>query len=123
MSDVFVPSDLVFMGIDRQQLNAINPRLIPLIAHDRAGFGGAVATVGIMTLASVWFGQPSRGLWQALLIGGTVGWSTATMVHPAIGYNDLFHLAPAVTGAALFAVGLILMRRRSHTAEIVQESH
>ena len=123
MSTVFVPTDLTFMGIDREQLNAINPRLIPLIAHDRAGFGGAVATAGIMTLASVWFGQPSRGLWQALLIGGVVGWSTAIMVHPAIGYTDPIHIAPAVTGAALFVIGLILVRRSMHVVESLQGTH
>lgn len=111
MTSVFVPTDLEFMGISRVQLDAINPRLIPLIAHDRAGFGGAVGTAGMLTLASVWFGQPSRGLWQALLLGGFAGWSTAIFVHPAIGYTDTFHLAPAVAGAALLFVGLILVRR------------
>jgi hypothetical protein len=75
MTSVFVPTDLAFMEIDRQQLNAINPRLIPLIAHDRAGFGGAVTTAGMLTLASVWYGNPSRSLWQALAIGGVFGWT------------------------------------------------
>ncbi len=112
MTNVFVPTDLAFMGIDRQQLNAINPRLIPLIAHDRAGFGGAVTTAGMLTLASVWFGQPSRALWQTLAVGGFAGWSTAVLVHPAIGYTDPIHLAPAVIGAALFLVGLLLARRK-----------
>jgi hypothetical protein len=113
MTSVFVPSDLEFMGIDRQQLNSINVRLIPLIAHDRAGFGGAVTTVGLLTLASVWFARPSRSLWQTLALGGFVGWSTAVMVHPAIGYTDPIHLAPAVTGAALFLTGLMLMRKHA----------
>jgi hypothetical protein len=110
MTSVFVPTDLQFMGIDREQLNSINPRLIPLIAHDRAGFGGAVATAGLLTLAIVWFGQPSRSLLQALAAGGFVGWTTAVFVHPAIGYTDAWHLAPAVTGAVLFLTGLILVR-------------
>jgi len=94
-------------------MNAINVRLIPLIAHDRAGFGGAVTTVGLLTLASVWFARPSRALWQTLVLGGFAGWSTAVMVHPAIGYTDPLHLAPAVTGAALFFAGLILMRKHA----------
>lgn len=111
MTSVFVPTDLAFMGIDRVELHAINPRLIPLIAHDRAGFGGAVTTVGILTLACVWFGQPSRSLWQTLAVGSFVGWSAAVMVHPAIGYTDPIHLAPAVAGATAFAVGLAITRR------------
>ena len=48
MTRVFVPTDLTFMGLDRGQLDSINPRLIPLIAHDRAGFGGGVATAGLL---------------------------------------------------------------------------
>ena len=107
---VFVPTDLTFMGLDRGQLDSINPRLIPLIAHDRAGFGGAVATAGLLLFACVWYSAPSRSLWQALLIGGIAGWSTAIGVHPLIGYNDAGHLAPAVTGALLFFVGLALTR-------------
>ncbi len=122
MTTVFVPTDLTFMGIDREQINAINPRLIPLIAHDRAGFGGAVATAGIMTLACVWFGRHAPSLWQALCIGGAVGWSTAILVHPAIGYTDPIHVAPAVTGAVLFVVGLILVRRSMHVVVNAQES-
>ncbi len=38
MTSVFVPQDLEFMGITREAVNAINPHLVPLIAHDRGGF-------------------------------------------------------------------------------------
>ncbi len=110
MTDVFVQTDLEFMGIERDQLNAINPRLIPLIAHDRAGFGGAVLTAGLLTLASTWFGGLSRSLWQTLALGGFVGWTTSIFVHPAIGYTDAWHLAPAVSGATMMLIGLLLLR-------------
>jgi hypothetical protein len=108
MTEVFVPSDLEFMGLSRDRLTEINPRLIPLIAHDRAGFGGAVATAGWLTFSVVWFHELSRSLWQALLGGGIAGWSTAIFVHPAIGYTDPLHLAPAITGALFFFLGLAL---------------
>jgi hypothetical protein len=111
MTHVFVETDLEFMGLTRDQLNAINPRLIPLIAHDRAGFGGATATAGLLTFASVWWGTPSRSLWQALLVGGIAGWTTAIGVHPAIGYTNPIHLAPALVGATLFLVGLACTRQ------------
>jgi hypothetical protein len=110
MTQVFVPTDLAFMNLTRDQLDSINPRLIPLIAHDRAGFGGGVATAGILLFASVWCGTLSRSLLEALLIAGIAGWSTAIGVHPAIGYTDAGHLAPAVAGAILFFVGLALTR-------------
>jgi hypothetical protein len=110
MTRVFVPTDLTFMGLNHEQLDLINPRLVPLIAHDRAGFGGGVATVGFLLFACVWCGGPSRSLWQALMIAGIAGWSTAIGIHPLIGYNDAGHLAPAVTGALLFTVGMALTR-------------
>ena len=37
---VFVPQDITYLGFAPPKLSAINPHLIPLIAHDRAGFGG-----------------------------------------------------------------------------------
>lgn len=111
MTTVFVETDLAYMEIDRSELNRINPRLIPLIAHDRAGFGGAVFTAGILTLMCIWFGTPSVALWQVLLIGGLAGWSTAVFVHPVIGYTDTMHLAPAVLGAVAFFSGLICVKR------------
>jgi len=111
MTSVFVSTDLAFMGLDRQQLDAINPRLVPLIAHDRAGFGGALTTVGLLTTSTLWFAQPCRSLWEMLLLAGVFGWSTAILVHPAIGYTDPIHMSPAVGGAALFVAGLVMTRR------------
>jgi hypothetical protein len=108
MSSVFVPQDLAYMGLDTGHLHAINPRLIPLIAHDRAGFGGAIATCGLTVLACACYARPSRSLWQILAWSGSVGFATAIGVHAVIGYTDAVHLAPAVVGAFLFLVGLLL---------------
>lgn len=108
MTCVFVPQDVAYMGLSADDLHAINPRLVPLIAHDRAGFGGAVCTCGVLMFFCVWCGSPSRSLWQALCLSGTAGFVTAIGVHPIIGYTDPFHLAPAAVGAILFAVGLVL---------------
>jgi len=108
MTRVFVPQDLTFMGLARTDLQNISARLIPLIAHDRAGFGGAIGTAGIIVLFCVWCGTPSRSLWQILCLAGVVGFAAALGVHPLVGYTDLFHLAPAIIGAVMFIVGLTL---------------
>jgi hypothetical protein len=42
MTSVFVPQDLTYIGVKVEDLNNINERLVPLIAHDRARFGGGV---------------------------------------------------------------------------------
>ena len=41
------PADLAFLQTTREQLEAIDPQLISLIAHDRAGFGGALAAAAL----------------------------------------------------------------------------
>jgi len=114
MTRVFVPQDLTFMGLARSDLQAISARLIPLIAHDRAGFGGAICTTGVTVLICVWCATPSRSLWQILCFAGVVGFVAAIGVHPMVGYNDLVHLAPAIAGAVMFIVGLILCWRPMH---------
>jgi MFS family permease len=114
MTTVFVPQDLSFMVVERAQLQAISDRLIPLIAHDRAGFGGAICATGITVLFCVWCAQPSKSLFQVLLFAGIVGFAAAIGVHPAVGYTDLFHLAPAILGAIIFVVGLILCYKPMH---------
>lgn len=111
MTYVFVPQDLGYLGISVEELQALSPRLVSLIAHDRAGFGGAVCCSGLLVLGIIWCARPSRSLWQALGLSGTAGFVTAIGVHPVIGYTDPVHLAPAVLGAILFATGLLAYRR------------
>ncbi len=105
---VFVPQDLEFMRVSMAELDAANPRLLPLIAHDRAGFGGGILSAGLTVAACALFASPSRSLWQALAGAGIAGFGAAIGVHPAVGYTDWFHLAPAMVGGVLFVVGLAL---------------
>jgi hypothetical protein len=110
MTCVFVPEDVAFLGVGRGELNAVNPRLIPLIAHDRAGFGGAVCCCGVLLAGVAWRAEFDRAARQTLLVAGAVGFGTAVFVHPAIGYTDPLHLAPAVVGWGLFTAGWWLTR-------------
>jgi hypothetical protein len=103
-----VPQDLEFMGVAVADLNAVSPRLVPLIAHDRAGFGGGLLAAGIIVTACALFATPSRSLWQALAGAGAAGFGAAIGVHPAVGYTDWLHLAPAIAGGVLFVIGLAL---------------
>ena len=114
MTRVFVPQDLSYMGMTAEEVRAVNPRLIPLIAHDRAGFGGGVAVAGILLLFCAHCARPSRSLWQVLCFAGVVGFACAVGVHPVIGYTDWFHLLPAVLGAGFMAIGLALTYPHMH---------
>ena len=105
---VFVPQDLQFMGMSAAQLKAVNPRLVPLIAHDRAGFGGGLCCTGVIVFFCVWCARPGKSLWQVLCVAGVTGFGTAIGIHPIVGYNSASHLAPAVIAAAIFIMGLTL---------------
>lgn len=108
ITSVFVPEDLQFMQTTKDALDAANPRLAPLIAHDRAGFGGGVATTGLTAFLCVWSGLMGRSLWQALAVSWAVISTTAIGIHLVVGYTDMFHLAPAILGSAVFGLGLAL---------------
>lgn len=109
-TEVFVSEDLAFMGLSREAINAISDRLIPLIAHDRAGFGGGLTTVGVLLLMCGWHAAPSRAFHQAILAAGTAGFGFAIGTHFAEGYLNPVHLAPAILGAGLFLVSVLSER-------------
>jgi hypothetical protein len=115
MTRVFVPQDLEYIGMTRDAIGAINPNLIPLIAHDRAGFGGALVSFGVAMFACVRYARISRTLWHVLAVAGTAGFATAVGVHPVIGYVSLTHLGPAILAGGIFAAGLALSRTSDDT--------
>jgi hypothetical protein len=113
MTRVFVPQDLEYMQLSVAELQAISPRLVPLIAHDRAGFGGGLFAGGLTVLFCLWCGiRPgARSLWWALLVSGTVGFTSAIGIHPLVGYTSFVHLLPAYAGALAFTAGIWLLHR------------
>ncbi|XEC95907.1 hypothetical protein AB6A23_04895 [Paenibacillus tarimensis] len=111
VTQVFVPEDLVFLQTTPAQLQEANPHLIPLIAHDRAGFGGALLcdALAILILALWGIQQGRRWQWWTLLLGGAPGFYAGFSIHLHIGYTDLWHLMPALFALLLYITGLILL--------------
>jgi dihydroorotate dehydrogenase len=111
ITDVFVQEDLAYMGLTAEEINRFNSRLIPMIAHDRAGFGGALFSDAIaITGIALWgIREGERWMWWMLLFGGLPGFVAGFGVHGAIGYTDWFHLLPAFVALALYVAGLILL--------------
>jgi hypothetical protein len=107
MTRVFVPQDLAFMRMTVADLNNVSPRLVPVIAHDRAGFGGGLFSMGVILLFITRHAELSRGFIQAVAIMGLAGFGAAIGVHPAIGYTDFGHLAPAYFGALVFVMTVL----------------
>ncbi|ULL13979.1 hypothetical protein DVH26_05665 [Paenibacillus sp. H1-7] len=119
---VFVPQDLQYLCATPQMLADINDRLIPLIAHDRAGFGGALFSNAVALLAAALWGinKGQRWLWWTFLIGGFPGFLAGFSIHWAIGYTSFIHLLPAYFAFGFYAAGLLLLYPYMMAKEEVQ---
>jgi len=110
---VFVPQDLDFMGVSAAEIEAIDPDLVPIIAHDRAEFGGGLVCIGVIAAMLVLYAvRPgAAALWWALAAALTSLAAGAILSHPAIGYTDFFHLAPTYGSLVLSVIVLAVLRR------------
>ncbi|RBP07759.1 dihydroorotate dehydrogenase [Rossellomorea aquimaris] len=109
ITSVFVPTDLLYLCMPPEILHEFNQNLIPVIAHDRAGFGSALLSVGLLVLTlSLWgFQQGNKWVWRTLLIGGLPAFISGIYIHFAIGYTSFIHLLPAYFAIGLFLIGLV----------------
>ena len=112
VTSVFVPEDLDFLHTTGMALAAASPRLVPLIAHDRATLGGMLVASGLaFLLPALWgYRRGAAWLWWAFLLASVPGYASAIGVHFAVSYRDARHLAPAFVGLATAAAGLVLSR-------------
>lgn len=110
VTEVFVHEDLEFMRTTADALAAANPRLVPLVAHDRATLGGMLLASGwAFLLPALWgFRRGTSWLWWTLLAAGAIAYAAAIGVHYAVGYLSGLHLMPAFGGFALLIIGLVL---------------
>ena len=110
VTTTFVDSDLAFIGARRAAIDAVSPRLVPLVAHDRIGFAGGVIVGGLLVASAAWWGR-GRALRQAIALAGLVAFGATLAVHVAVGYTDLLHLAPLLVGSLTMATGLTVWQR------------
>jgi hypothetical protein len=111
MTSVFVPEDHTFIQMPHcARPEDISENLVPLIAHDRASFGGTVAVMGLMMSLSLLRTQHRRSLWEVLAIALSTGFGVGVAVHWIIGYTTFSHLLPAYLGVVAYTVGLFLTR-------------
>ncbi|WP_067829659.1 hypothetical protein [Nocardia inohanensis] len=109
---VFVPTDLAFLHTDADNLRAANDHLLPFIAHDRAGFGGALISTGaaILLLALWGWRQGESWVWWTLFAAAFAGSASALVIHFFIHYTAFAHLLPVYFGTAVILLGLALAR-------------
>ncbi|HRW04406.1 MAG TPA: hypothetical protein P5121_04890 [Caldilineaceae bacterium] len=107
---VFVPQDFAYMQATLAQLHELSHHLVPVIAHDRAGFGGALWATGIALMGMLLFATPSHHLVQVIGWAGWIGFGCAVGIHWLVGYTDVTHLLPAYAGLWVLASGLWLVQ-------------
>ncbi len=112
ITSVFVTEDMEFMCTTPEKLMSANANLIPMVAHDRATFGGMLISCGIaVALTALW--GVRRGaiwIWWMMLVCGVTPYVMTIWVHHAVGYIDVKHLAPAYGGVAALLLGSWLWR-------------
>lgn len=108
-TSVFVPTDISYLCMTPQALNEFNERLIPVIAHDRAGFGSALLSMGLLVLMlSLWgIREGERWVWWTFTIGAIPAFAAGIVTHLFIGYTDFIHLLPAYFALILYVIGVI----------------
>ncbi|WP_054712574.1 hypothetical protein [Bacillus sp. JCM 19041] len=109
VSNVFVDTDLTFLCMTPQMLNELSETLIPVIAHDRAGFGSALVSVGLLVLMiSLWgFRKGERWIWNTLALGALPAFIAGIGTHFYIGYTTFIHLLPVYFLVGLYILGLV----------------
>jgi hypothetical protein len=110
---VFIPSDIAYLESNRPTLEtALNGRLQRFVAHDRAGFGGALMSLGVGVLCTSLWGWRSgeRSTYWTLLASSGIGFFAAIIVHMWVGYTDFGHLLPVYLGVVMVGVALLLSR-------------
>ncbi len=112
ITEVFVPEDLHFMNTTVEALMAASPRLVPMIAHDRASVGGMLLACGFLyLLPALWgFRRGERWLWWTHVLAGIPAFTAVIWTHLQVGYLDLWHLAPVLPALLIFAAGAALSR-------------
>lgn len=112
VTDVFVSTDVSFIGVTPSDLADLSDRIIPFVAHDRAGFGGALIAEGLAMLGlALWGFRPGeRWVWWTLLVAALLSGGPAIGIHWAVGYTSFAHLLPVYVAGVLTVVGLALSR-------------
>ena len=110
VTHVFVQEDLDFMRTTAEVLSSASPRIVPLVAHDRATLGGMLLASGwVFLLPALWgYRRGSSWLWWVLLVAGVIAYAAAISVHFVVGYHSVKHLLPAFGGLVVLLIGLFL---------------
>jgi len=104
---VVLPYDEAFCGMDREQLKALNPRLIAFLSHDRVSLAGTMLSAGVLYAGLAWHGIRQGLHWaKVVLVVSSLSGFFSFFLFLGFGYFDPFH---AFVTAVLFQFLLLLI--------------
>src|SRR5439155_10370831 len=89
----FLPHDVHFLGMDKEQLCGINQcRIVHFMFHDRVSFGGALIAIGWLYLWLVQFPLKAGEVWAwwIFVVSGVAGFGSF-LAYLGYGYLDSWH--------------------------------
>ncbi|MBW3670373.1 MAG: hypothetical protein KY432_01735 [Acidobacteria bacterium] len=89
---ILLPYDESLSGMTRAQLSALNPRLLPFMAHDRVSLAGTMLSIGIFYAAMAWNGIRLGAHWAhvTVIVSAAAGF-LSFFFFLGFGYFDPFH--------------------------------
>jgi dihydroorotate dehydrogenase len=89
---VVLPYDESLARLTRAQMTALNPRLLPFMAHDRISLAGTMLSIGIFYAALGWFGIRRGAHWSHVTVIASAATGFLTFFSfLGFGYFDPFH--------------------------------
>jgi len=117
---IVLPYDERMAGLTRAMIEALNPRLLPFMAHDRVSLAGTMMSVGIFYVALAWFGIRRGEHWAhvTVLVSAIVGFFSF-FFFLGFGYFDPFHafVTAILTQFTLLCMVMPLSPRQPAVAE------
>jgi hypothetical protein len=117
---IVLPYDERMSGLTRAALEALNPHLLPFMAHDRVSLAGTMMSVGIFYMALAWNGIRRGAHWAhvTLIVSAMIGFFSF-FFFLGFGYFDPFHafVTAILTQFTLLCMILPLSPRQPGVAE------
>lgn len=106
---VVLPYDESLAHLTRAQMAAINPRLLPFMAHDRISLAGTMLSIGIFYAALAWFGVRRGAHWaQVTVLVSALTGLLSFFSFLGFGYFDPFHAFVTVLNTQFLLLCLVL---------------
>jgi dihydroorotate dehydrogenase len=89
---VVLPYDEQFVGLSAAQIDALNPRLLHFLTHDRVTLAGVMVAVGVLYASYAWFGVRRGKHWaEVTILSSSIVGGCSFFLFLGHGYLEPFH--------------------------------